>query len=406
MQPKDLRIMISAELHPEELQRIDELLRYEVLDTEDEKMLDELTQLASAICGTSISLISLVDKDRQWFKSRVGLNAQETPRNIAFCSHAILQDDVFEVPDTLADERFVDNPLVTGAPDIRFYAGAPLVSTNGMPIGTLCVIDTVPHKLDEKQQLALNTLAKQVVSQLELRLRNRQLERMQADQEKIFAILSHDLRSPFNGILGLSKILHENADTLEPELIAEMADGILESSLTFYQLLDEILQWSRNQLGAVHAELKTIALKPLLIETLDLMTESFNLKKISIKHNINENTTVMADVNLTKTIIRNLLANAIKYTPEHGSIDIEAKSSDGQVKLVITDTGEGVPQNIQDQLFSDCVASQCGTQGESGHGLGLSLCGDFARKQQGYLSLDKTYTGGAKLTLNFPKTAE
>lgn len=406
MHPKDLRIMISAELHPEELQRIDELLRYEVLDTEDEKVLDELTQLASVICGTSISLISLVDKDRQWFKSRVGLNANETPRDMAFCSHAILQDDVFEVPDTLEDERFVDNPLVTGSPDIRFYAGAPLVSSNGMPIGTLCVIDTAPHKLDEKQQLALNTLAKQVVSQLELRLRNRQLERMQADQEKIFAILAHDLRSPFNGILGLSKLLHENADTLDPELIAEMSDGILESSLTFYQLLDEILQWSRNQLGAVHAELKATALKPLITETIDLMGDSFNLKKITVKHDTNENITVMADVNLTKTIIRNLLSNAIKYTPEHGSIHIEAKSNDGQVKLVITDTGKGVPQEIQDQLFSDCVASHCGTQGESGYGLGLSLCGDFARKQQGYLSLDKTYTDGAKLTLNFPEVSK
>jgi GAF domain-containing protein len=115
--------MISADLHPEELQRIDELLRYEVLDTEDEKVLDELTQLASAICGTSISLISIVDKDRQWFKSRVGLNAKETPRDIAFCSHAILQDNIFEVPDTLADKRFVDNPLVTGAPRYSFLCG-------------------------------------------------------------------------------------------------------------------------------------------------------------------------------------------------------------------------------------------------------------------------------------------
>ncbi|MBA6264441.1 GAF domain-containing sensor histidine kinase [Colwellia sp. Bg11-12] len=394
--------MISAGLHPKETQRIDELLRYEVLDTEDEKALDELTQLASAICGTSISLISLVDKDRQWFKSRVGLDAPETPREIAFCSHAILQDQIFEIPDTLEDKRFIDNPLVTGAPDIRFYAGAPLVSTNGLPIGTLCVIDTAPKKLDEKQQLALNTLAKQVVSQLELRLRNRQLLRMQKDQEKIFAVMSHDLRSPFNGILGLSKILHQNADTLEPELIAEMANGILESSLTFYQLLDEILQWSRNQLGALHVELKATALNPLITETLDLMKESFILKKLTIKHEKSEDTVAMADVNLTKTIIRNLLANAIKYTPEQGTIHIKTQTIEDKIQLIITDTGQGVPLDIQNGLFSESVASNRGTQGELGHGLGLSLCGDFARKQQGYLSLDKEYKNGAKLILNFP----
>ncbi|MBA6231663.1 MULTISPECIES: GAF domain-containing sensor histidine kinase [unclassified Colwellia] len=395
--------MISAGLHPKETQRIDELLRYEVLDTEDEKALDELTQLASAICGTSISLISLIDKDRQWFKSRVGLNAPETPREIAFCSHAILQDQIFEIPDTLEDKRFIDNPLVTGAPDIRFYAGAPLVSTNGLPIGTLCVIDTAPKKLDEKQQLALTTLAKQVVSQLELRLRNRQLLRMQKDQEKIFAVMSHDLRSPFNGILGLSKILHQNADTLEPELIAEMANGILESSLTFYQLLDEILQWSRNQLGAIHVELKATALNPLITETLDLMKENFILKKLTIKHEKNEDTQAMADVNLTKTILRNLLANAIKYTPEQGNIHIKTQTIKGEVQLIITDTGQGIPLDIQSGLFSESVASNHGTQGELGHGLGLSLCGDFARKQQGYLSLDKEYKDGAKLILNFPR---
>jgi K+-sensing histidine kinase KdpD len=394
--------MISADLHPQEAQRIEELLRYEVLDTEDEKALDELTQLASVICGTSISLISLVDKNRQWFKSRVGLDAPETPRDMAFCSHAILQDQVFEIPDTLQDKRFVDNPLVTGSPDIRFYAGAPLVSTNGMPIGTLCVIDTAPKKLDQKQQLALNTLAKQVISQLELRLHNRYLQRMQKDQQQIFAVISHDLRSPFTGILGLSKMLHEKAGTLKPERLALMANGILESSLKVYQLLDEILQWSRNQLGAINVELNATSLNPLIIETLDLMKESFALKKLNVTHHQNENAVAMVDVNLTKTIIRNLLANAIKYTPEQGNIHIETLSSDNEIKLVITDTGEGVPLEIKDTLFSECVASQCGTQGESGHGLGLSLCGDFARKQKGYLSLDKDYKGGAKLILSIP----
>ena len=393
--------MISAELHPEETRRIEELLRYEVLDTEDEKALDELTQLASVICGTSISLISLVDTDRQWFKSRVGLNAPETPREIAFCSHAILQNQIFEIPDALEDERFADNPLVTGAPDIRFYAGAPLITSTGMSIGTLCVIDTEPKKLDKKQQLALNTLAKQVISQLELRLHNRQLQRMQKDQKQIFAVMSHDLRSPFNGILGLSKILHKNADTLDPGLIAEMADGILESSIKVYQLLDEILQWSRNQLGAVHVEIKKIALDPLIIETINLMQESFTLKKLNINHMTNESAVVLADSNLTKTIIRNLLANAIKYTPDEGTINIETRFHDGEFQLVITDTGQGVPLIVQDVLFSDCVASQCGTKGESGHGLGLSVCGDFARKQQGYLSLDKAYKDGARLMLNF-----
>jgi signal transduction histidine kinase len=397
--------MISAALHPQETERLEELLRYEVLDSDDEKALDELTQLASVICGTPISLISLVDRDRQWFKSRVGLDAPETSRDIAFCSHAILQDQVFEVPDTLEDDRFSDNPLVTGAPDIRFYAGAPLVSKNGMPIGTLCVIDTEPKKLDEKQQLALNILAKQVISQLELRLHNRYLQRMQKNQQQIFAVISHDLRSPFNGILGLSRLLQNKVDTLKPERVVQMANGILESSLKVYQLLDEILQWSRSQLGAIQVELKATSLDPLIIESLDLMSDILTLNNLKVTHDKNVNAIAILDSNLTKTIIRNLLANAIKFTQDNGSIHIETKFVGSEVRLIVTDTGDGIPLKLINELFNGSVASNLGTQGEAGYGLGLSLCGEFARKQKGYLSLDDDYKDGARLILNIPSAS-
>lgn len=379
---------------------MEELMRYEVLDTEDEQALDELTQLASAICDTDISLISLVDNDRQWFKSRVGLEAMETPRDIAFCSHAILQEGVFEVPNATEDERFHDNPLVTGAPDIRFYAGAPLVSPSGMPLGTLCVIDPKPKKLSGKQQLALNTLAKQVISQLELRLHNRHLQRMQKNQQQLFAVMAHDLRSPFNGILGLSKMLHQKAETVSPERLAFMSEGILQSSLRVYQLLDELLQWSRSQLGAIKVDIQSMPLTPLILETVEFMSEAFQLKQLTVTQNLDEQVVARGDANLTKTIVRNLLANAIKYTPKGGEITIKTHQISGEARLVVQDTGEGIPSEIKEELFTDCVMSQRGTQGESGHGLGLSLCGDFAHKQGGQLSIDSAYTQGARLILH------
>jgi PAS domain-containing protein len=163
--------MTPAPLPQNESARLDALQRYEILDTEPEQKFDDLTLLASHICQSPIALISLLDAERQWFKAKVGLTTSETPRSISFCGYAILQDDVMVVPDASADARFADNPLVTGEPNVRFYAGAPLLSPEGLALGTLCVLDRVPRELTPEQLDALRALARQVVAQLELRRR-------------------------------------------------------------------------------------------------------------------------------------------------------------------------------------------------------------------------------------------
>ncbi len=149
--------------------RIAALEKYAILDTDAEQSFDDLTLLASFICKTPIALISLVGEDRQWFKSRVGMDATETSRDIAFCSTAILQSDVFVVPDALADERFRDNPLVVSDPHIRFYAGAPLINEDGYALGTLCVVDRTPRDLAPGEKEALKALSRLVLAQLEFR---------------------------------------------------------------------------------------------------------------------------------------------------------------------------------------------------------------------------------------------
>jgi GAF domain-containing protein len=168
--------------------RLKVLWQYEVLDTVPEEIFDDLAELAASICEAPTALISLVDEDRQWFKSKIGTSLSQTARDISFCGHAINQTGLFIVPDATLDERFADNPLVTSDPKVRFYAGAPLISPDGYALGTLCVVDKVPRELRPDQKQALLILARHVVSQLELRRRSRELavanqERRQVQEE-------------------------------------------------------------------------------------------------------------------------------------------------------------------------------------------------------------------------------
>ncbi|MBI3903850.1 MAG: diguanylate cyclase [Nitrosomonadales bacterium] len=167
--------MQTAPFPENEQERLAMLRSYDILDTEPEAEFDGMVQLASSICETPIAAISLVDRDRQWFKAIVGVDAKETSRDLAFCAHTILQREILIVPDALEDERFFDNGLVTAEPKIRFYAGAPLITTDGYPLGTICVIDRVPRELSDNQLLALKALSSHVVAQFELRLSHRKI---------------------------------------------------------------------------------------------------------------------------------------------------------------------------------------------------------------------------------------
>jgi anti-sigma regulatory factor (Ser/Thr protein kinase) len=194
----------------DESARLAALRSYKVLDTDAERAFDDLTLLASQICGTPIALITLVDADRQWFKSRIGISVSETSRAVSFCARAIEQREVFVVDDPLGDDRFRDNPFVTGEPMIRFYAGSPLVTADGHALGTLCVVDRVPRTLTAEQLEALQALGRQVLAQLELRKDLADLaealaarDRVEADREKLI----QELQAALDGVKKLSALM-------------------------------------------------------------------------------------------------------------------------------------------------------------------------------------------------------
>ncbi|HEY9704796.1 MAG TPA: GAF domain-containing protein, partial [Allocoleopsis sp.] len=259
--------MIPASPLPNENERIAELLRYDILDSSPEDDFNEIVKLAAILCDAEISLISLVDDHRQWFKAKTGLDAEETPKEFAFCAHAIHQEDIFQVPNALEDKRFFDNPLVASDPNIRFYAGQPISSADGHKFGTLCVIDRYPRQLSEKQENALKFLARQVEKQLELRLRLNELKQsfkvMESQKESLeimnklkdetMSVLCHDLRSPLASIQSILELFdHEGLDHNDVVDLMRNIKPVIEKN---GNQLTYTLNWARKQLKGGEVEL-------------------------------------------------------------------------------------------------------------------------------------------------------
>jgi PAS domain S-box-containing protein len=229
---------------PNESERLAALRRYDILDTPAEADFDDFTRLASRICGTPVAGITLIDAARQWYKSSIGLEASETPRDISFCGHAILGSEVMEVPNALEDERFRDSPLVTGAPNVRFYAGAPLVTPDGLNIGALCVLDQAPHRLTPEQREMLTILSRQVVHLLELRLAGRRNKWLNENLEQLVAQRTEELakdicerkRAEENNIRSLASLRATLDSTADGILTIGQDRQILSFNETFVKM--------------------------------------------------------------------------------------------------------------------------------------------------------------------------
>lgn len=215
--------MISAPFPANEEARLAALRAYQILDTEQEAVFDELAFLASQVCATPIAAVSLIDRDRQWFKAQLGLPARQTSRDIAFCAHAILGEGVFAIADASQDERFRDNPLVTGDPSIRAYAGFPLVDARGFALGTLCVIDDRVRTFTAAQERSLAIVGRQAVAHLELRRLQRLVKPHFPHEAGVLANLHHDLGTPLNAMVAASDLLLESPLTEEQRAWAAMA---------------------------------------------------------------------------------------------------------------------------------------------------------------------------------------
>lgn len=380
--------------------RLADLYQYNVLDTPAEEEFDHLVKLASRICSVPISLISLIDAERQWFKARLGITEEETPRDTSFCSHGILNGDLFMVPDAANDNRFADNPMVTGSHGIRFYAGVPLTSQDGNNLGMLCVKDTVPRNLTTEQQEALVMLGKQVVKQLELRLKNQELERITQAQRRIISIIAHDVRSPLGSIVSLFQLYRNKM--IDPDRFdnfLNVSSTQLHSTMT---LLENLVAWGNIQLQPQSLATGTISLKDVVDMVFTELTGQTNLKGNRLINQVNESVNLTIDENVLSFILRNLLTNANKFT-EKGTITVEGFNIEKKVVIHVTDTGIGMPATMCERLFlSKEKFSRRGTQNESGSGLGLVLIKEFVEKARGSIAVKSTEGKGSRFIIDLP----
>lgn len=396
--------MISAKLPNDEKERLKALFEYDILDTEAEKVFDDLTKMASEICQTPIALISLIDPDRQWFKAKVGLDAPETSRDIAFCAHAIHQRELFEVNDASKDERFFDNPLVTSGPEIRFYAGAQLVTPSGHAIGTLCAIDKKPQQLNQWQRSALETLSREVISQLELRVKIRQLEAASQHKSEFLSTMSHELRTPLNAIVNFSQLM---LGTLKQhsgdKKLLEYAGYIDSASKHLLNLVNSVLDMSKIEQGKMEVTHSNVQTSQLFERLQGLLSVQAMVKSIQLDFLVDKMapTQLVADEAKLQQIVINLVGNAIKYTAEGGNVEVSVAWADNQLAIRIADNGYGISKENQKRLFSKFEQFNK-SQNIEGSGLGLAITKSLVDLLGGTIDIQSQENKGTTVSVKLP----
>jgi signal transduction histidine kinase/ActR/RegA family two-component response regulator len=412
----------------DDAQRLAALEDLNVLDSLSEPMFDDIVALASQICQTPISLVSLVDRDRQWFKARVGLDATETHRDMAFCGHAILApDQLMLVEDAMQDPRFCESPLVLGAPHIRFYAGAPIVTPEGYALGTVCVIDTVARTLDEGQCKALSALARQTASLLQLRelsalktaqaleLKRKVTEAMAEDgpahsglrrSHRVASIgqltsgIAHDFNNLLQTINASLQLIDRKAEV--PAQVRRWAASGLEAVGRGARLTAQLLAFSRDQ----SPELQSLNVAEHLNSMTELLARALG-PEVRVQVELgNVAAHVMGDSSQLESAVLNLAINARDAMNGVGHIGIstrlvnlqgDAELPDGEyLQLTVSDDGPGMPSAVAARAFDPFVTTK---EVGKGTGLGLAQVAGFAMKSGGLARIHSEPNAGTSISL-------
>lgn len=379
-----------------EPRRLSALKSYNILDTPREVAFDDITRIASMICGTPIASITLVDAERQWFKSQIGIGKSETPISASICIHAVVENDVLVIPDTSADPRFANNPAYTGNPNFKFYAGAPITTADGLSLGTVCVMDTVTRRLTSEQIEALRGLSRQVMMQLELRKMLVDSERVSDYRARMLTSAAHDLRQPlFVAALSVQSLLPEAAQHQVKRL--KLADGGLE---TIKKGFNRMLLAASGKATFALGEMSETDLGDVLAfvdANFWPMAERSDIRLRVLR----TRQRVYSDAVQLETLIGNLVSNALKYTPPGGRVVVGCRRHADHVAVHVIDTGIGMAEDAIDALFE---AFRQGDVRSEGLGLGLWIVKRAAQALGVTVQLHSVLGRGTHFTLRIPRS--
>lgn len=416
--------MPPAPIPLNEVTRLAALQSCQVLDTGRDSAFDNLTCLAATLLDVPFSLVSLVDSQRQWFKSTVGIQASETSRDHAICAYAILGTEPFMIEDTTNDPRTSDNPLVSGEPGIRSYAGIPLTLPCGSTVGTLCVCDLRPRRLSDRELGILRVLAGQATQLLRLYQQTALAEARAAEaaaarqtaenatraKSVLLANVSHEIRSPLTAMLGYAEVLAEaESHPLTPRERAVAFDSLRGAGKHLLAVLNDILDLSKLKAGKMTVEQVPTEFPRMLIELESLWRANAAAKGVSLTAQLATPIPerFISDPTRLRQILMNLISNAIKFTSV-GSISVTAQvvgdDHSQRLRIDVADTGEGMSDEQAAQLFqafSQVDASR--SRSAAGTGLGLTICRHLATLLGGEIRLLNSTPGeGSTFRLELP----
>ncbi|WP_184551032.1 sensor histidine kinase [Mucilaginibacter sp. FT3.2] len=400
--------MPQLNLSSYEEDRVAALRSYQILDTDEEKDFDALAALASAICQIPIALITFIDEKRQWFKAHHGTEFTENVRDLSFCTHAIASsDEITIVAAPLSDDRFANNPLVTGPAKIAFYAGVPLINEDGFALGTLCVLDDQPHQLSESQTEALKTLAKQVVDKVELR--RKVLSLQQANQEllnsniviqKFAAMAAHDIKNPLSSILLTSQALRIRHEKMQDEGCLRLVDLNITSTKNLLNMVEEMLEYSKTP-DLLLARKQEFELNALLQKVIALLTVPDNIEIIlpSERH------VLKLSVIAFEQIMLNLLSNAIRYNNKtKGLIRIIFREDNEYYHMEVADNGIGIAEQYHEKIFGNNFTLKITDRyNAKGTGIGLGTVRDLVNALKGHIHVQSAPGEGAAFIFSIQK---